>query len=265
LKLETTPPVKLPADPNIMLSKDQCPKTPADMAEMESIPYKSIVGRLLYISITARPDISPAVSQVGRFCHNPGLAHWEAVIRIVLYLKGTQHLSLKLGGKHNGIKIAAYADADWAGETDTRRSRTGYTIFINDSLVIWCSKLQISVALSTMEAEYISVSATSQEVIWGRTFLRELGFEQEDPNIIFEDNKSCIDISTSYKQHSGAKHIDLRYHFIRDCVLNQKDIELEKKATGDMVADLMTKQLPYPAFSKHRHALGMVQFREVLK
>jgi hypothetical protein len=74
--------------------------------------------------------------------------------------------------------------------------------------------------LSTMEAEYISVSATSQEVIWGRTFLRELGFEQEKPTIIFEDNKSCIDISTSYKQHSGAKHIDLRYHFIRDRVLN---------------------------------------------
>jgi hypothetical protein len=146
LKLENTPPVKLPADPNTMLSKDQCPETPADIAEMESIPYKSIVGRLLYISITARPDISPAVSQVGRFCHSPELAHWEAVIRIILYLKGTQNLSLKLGGKHNKIKIAAYTDADWAGEIDTRRSRAGYTIFKNDSLVIWCSKLQISVA-----------------------------------------------------------------------------------------------------------------------
>jgi hypothetical protein len=135
-----------------MLSKDQCLETTADIAEMESIPYKIIVGRLLYISITARPDILPAVCQVGRFCHNPGLAHWEAVIRIVLYLKGTQIISVKLGVKHNKIKIAAFADADWACEIDTRRSRTGHTIFINDSLVIWCSKLQISVALSVASA-----------------------------------------------------------------------------------------------------------------
>jgi hypothetical protein len=83
------------------------------------------------------------------------------------------------------------------------------------------------------------------------------GFAQEEPTVIYEDNKSCIDIASSFKQHSGVKHIDLRDYFVRDHILVKKNIVLQKKATGDMVADLMTKQLPYLAFSRHRIALGM--------
>jgi len=116
-----------------------------------------------------------------------------------------------------------------------------------------------------MEAEYMAVSATCQDVLWLRTLLMELGFMQSDPTLIYEDNKACIDISSSYKQHSGAKHIDIRYHFIRDKVIETKEILLKKLATGEMVADMFTKQLAYTLFSKHRHALGLKSSSGVTK
>ena len=85
-----------------------------------------------------------------------------------------------------------------------------------------------------------------------------MGFEQKEPSTVFQDNKSCIDIASSLKQHSGVKHIDLRDYFVRDHLLDQKTITFQKKLTAEMTADLMTKQLPYPAFSKHRKSMGLL-------
>lgn len=255
---DNAPPSKIPADPNIVLSKLQCPKDAVTIEKMSKLPYKSVTGRLLYLSLTARPDIAPAVSQIGRFAQNPGPEHWEAVLKILAYLKGTQGTALCLGGWSQNISISAYSDADWAGDIDQRRSRTGYIVFMNQSPIMWCSKLQSTVALSSMNSEYIALSSTSQEVIWSRSMLEELGFNQSDPSIIWEDNKSCIDIASSYRLHPGSKHIDIRHHFIRDRVINIKDLVIRRKASGDMTADFFTKNLPYPAFSRHRKSIGIV-------
>jgi hypothetical protein len=229
LNLKNKFPVKVPADPNNKLTKQQCPETDAEKNAMSKIPYKSIIGRLLYLSITARPDISPAVSQVAKYCENPGEAQWEAVIRIVQYLKGTIDYRLKLGGAFPSVTVQAYADADWAGDLDSRKSRTGYIVQLNDSVVMWSSKLQSSTALSSTEAEYLALSSVTTDILWLRNFLKEMGFEQTSPSIVFQDNKSCIDIASSAKQHSGVKHIDLRDYFVRYHVLNQKTITLQKK------------------------------------
>ena len=94
-------------------------------------------------------------------------------------------------------------------------------------------------------------------VIWVRALMSEMGFPQTQPSIIYEDNKSCINIAESYKTHPAVKHIDVRHHFIRDRVLEVKDIQLQKLGTADMTADLFTKQLPYPSFKKHRRNLGI--------
>jgi hypothetical protein len=184
------------------------------------------------------------------------MEHWKAVLQILKYLQGTKHLLLTLGGKAKAITLGAYSDADWAGDLDGRRSRTGFVIMINDWPIAWSAKLQVSVALSSTEAEYVALSATAKEVIACRHLLTELGFEQENPTIVFEDNDSCIAIAEGQKKHPGVKHIDIRHHFIKDRI-KQGDIVLERKPTKDMVADIFTKNLPGISFSQHRLSLRL--------
>jgi hypothetical protein len=145
-------PCKLPGNPELKLTKEMSPSSEEDNETMKNIPYKSILGQLLYIAITTRPDISTAVNQVGRYSQNPGMEHWKAILQILKYLQGTKHLLLTLGGKANAITLRAYSDADWAGDLDERKSRTGFVIMINDWPIAWSAKLQVSIALSSTEA-----------------------------------------------------------------------------------------------------------------
>jgi hypothetical protein len=115
---------------------------------------------------------------------------------------------------------------------------------------MWSSKLQVSPALSSTEAEYVALASAAREVLWCRNFLQELGLGQNDSTAILQDNKSCITIAESYRQHPGVKHIDIRHHFIRDRI-KQNQIKLEK------MGDIFTKQLPFPVFKKHRDRLCM--------
>ena len=248
---------KIPASPDIILSHDQCPKDKDDPNAVDRTLFQSFVGMLLYIAITARPDLSTAVSSVARFSHNPGKAHWRAVLMILRYLQGTIRMRFQLGGTSKYPELRAYVDSDWAGDK-SRKSRTGFVIFLCGALVIWSSKLQKCVALSSTEAEYVAVTAAARFVIWARQFLQELGFEQPESTIICEDNKGCIDIAISSKAHPAIKHIDIRHHFIRERVQEIKDIKLEKVSTEVMVADLFTKQLPFPVFKRHRDKLQLL-------
>jgi hypothetical protein len=247
---------KVPAHPHQPLRKDQSAVSKEDKQAMADIPYREALGRLLYLAITTRPDIATAVSMAGRFAQDPGQPHWQAVLEIVAYLKGAQGLSLVLGGVESGVQPHAFADADWGGDTDTRRSRTGSALFINRACVCWASRLQPTVALSSTEAEYLALTATAQDVLWLRNLLGELGHEQHGPTIIYQDNLSTITTASNPKQHRGTKHIDVRAHFIRDVIEGRK-VRLEYKGTGDMIADIFTKALPHPAFARHRAGLGM--------
>ena len=130
----------------------------------------------MYIAITARPDIATAVSVAGQFAHNPGMDHWKAVLRVLKYLKGTKPMTLTLGGNQDKVQLTAYSDADWAANLDTRRSRSGLVVMINDSPVMWKSKLQNSTALSSTDAEYIALSLAFREELWARNLLNELKF-----------------------------------------------------------------------------------------
>jgi hypothetical protein len=153
-------------------------------------------------------------------------------------------------------KLFTYADSYYAADR-TRRSRSGFIILLGKYPIIWSSKLQRCVALSSTEAEYVAVTAAARFTIWARAFLEEMGFSQESPTTIFEDNKGCIDISTSTKSHPAVKHIDVRHHFIRERIQDIKDLKLEKVSTVHMLADLFTKQLPAPVFVRHRQNLGL--------
>jgi hypothetical protein len=133
---------------------------------MQHIPYRQATGSLLHLACSTRPDIAAAVGVVCRINDNPGPQHWNAVKRILRYLKGTLSLGFLLGGSPNTV-LHGYADADWASDVDTRNSTTGYVFQLNHncSSITWSSKLQPTTALSSCEAEYLALSAATQEAI----------------------------------------------------------------------------------------------------
>ena len=270
---ENATPISTPCDPTIILSTNHCPTTAADIKFMEQIPYRSAVGSLLWLSLGSRPDIAYAVSQVAKFSSNPGRIHWDAIIRILRYLKGTTHLGLqykcntgrtptriitdisttiseplpKSTSTITDVLPEAFSDADYARDTDTRRSVTGFIFFLGGAPISWQSRHQPSVALSTMEAEFMAACAAAQEAVWLRQLLKEFTCSIFNPIIIFEDNKACIDYTKNSTNHPRTKHIDTKYHFIRDLV-QQDIIKLEPVKSADNIADIFTKPLATQSF-----------------
>lgn len=216
--------------------------------------YMSIVGSLLYASMITRPDITYAVQALGRHMQSCGNEHMVAAKRVLRYLQGTKDLGLvyEAGetGSGNGIGqpcVVGFSDADWGGDLDTRRSTTGYLFMIEETggVVSWGSKLQPTVALSSAEAEYMAACAAVQEAVHLRLLMSDLGFEQREPTVIYEDNQGCIALSDNPVYHRRTKHIDIRYHFIRERVAS-KEIELKYVPTKHQLADLLTKGLAKP-------------------
>lgn len=212
--------------------------------------YMSIVGSLLYAAMITRPDITYAVQALGRHLQTSGEEHMIAAKRVLRYLQGTKDLGLvyEASGDSTGQpSIVGFSDADWGGDLDTRRSTTGYLFMIDKTggAISWASKLQPTVALSSAEAEYMAACAAVQEAIHLRLLMHDLGFEQKEATVIYEDNQGCIALSDNPVFHKRTKHIDIRYHFIRERVTS-KEIELKYVATEHQLADLLTKGLPKP-------------------
>jgi hypothetical protein len=237
----------------LKLTEDDSPTNEEEKLKMKQLPYESLVGNVLYLSICTRPDISFSVNRVSRFMKNPGEKHWIACKRILRYLKSTSHLRLNYQNnlKDNEIRLNGYCDADWAGDVDDRKSTTGCAIKINDCLINWISKKQSTVALSSAEAEYMAISATIQEMKWIRNLLIELNVLSDLTPRLYCDNQSAIAISQNDKFHNRTKHIDIRHHFIRDAIKN-KEVILEWIESKDQQADILTKSLTKETFTKLR-------------
>ena len=243
-----------PMNSSVKLSHAMSPKSAEDIRKMDSVPYRQTVGSPLYLVSGSRPDIANAVGQVCRYMENPGQSHWSAVKHILRYLKGTIDHGVLLGGTQ-ALTLKGFADADWGSDVDSRRSTTGYVYFFGDSPISWASKFQRTVALSSTEAEYMALSTASQEAIWLQTLLSDFGQPHHGSIPIFEDNQGAIKLTLGTKDHSRTKHIDVRYHFIRDHVSNG-NIQIYHVPTQHNTADLMTKALPPAGF--HRHAKSLV-------
>ena len=177
--------------------------------------YQSAVGSLLYLSCWTRPDITFAVSNVARFCSKPMKQHWTAVKRIMRYLRGTQNYDI-LYTRDCVTDVEGYSDADWAGDVNDRKSTSGYVFTISGGAVSWKSKKQTSVALSTAEAEYIALASTAQEAMWMRQLTADLKSAPSKATTIYEDNQSAIEMAKNPQFHGRAKHIEIKYHFIRE-------------------------------------------------
>ena len=186
--------------------------------------YQSAVGSVQYLSTMTRPDITLAVSNVAKYCSKPTKEHWTAVKRIVRYCKGTHNFGL-LYKKSNSNSCEGFSDSDWASDVNDRKSSSGYIFQVGGTAISQRSRKQSCVALSTTEAEYITLSQVVQEAIWLRQLYTDLLGEPPEPIIVYEDNQADICLSKNPQSHGRSKHIEIKYHFIREQI-NKKTIEL---------------------------------------
>jgi hypothetical protein len=252
--LADSKPLAAPMDPNIILSKTQCPTNAADIARMQKVPYREAVGSLMWAAVGTRPDIAFAVGTLSQFLENPGEAHWEAAKRVFRYLQGTKEWRLVYGGEQSGLE--GFSDADGMSQ-EHRRAISGYAFLIDGGAVSWSSKKQELVVLSTTEAEYVAMTHATKEALWLRRFIGEIFGTLTHPTTLYCDNQSALALAHSDGQfHARTKHIDIRYHFIR-YIVDSGAIHLVYCPTDDMTADILTKPLPSAKAKHFAAALGL--------
>ena len=169
----------------------------------------------MYLMLSTRPDIAFAVNQISQFCENPQPAHWTAVKRIFSYVQGTRDYGLRFGPSIS-VPIG-YTDSDYAGNTHTRQSTSGFIFILNGGPIAWSSRRQQCIALSTTEAEYVAACEAAKESVWLRRLLLEIIPDWKQPIPLMCDNISSIELTRSPKFHQRMKHIDVYFHFIRVC------------------------------------------------
>ena len=216
--------------------------------------YQQAIGCLTYLSTNTRPDISAAVSALSQHMSNPSSDHWSGVKRVFRYLKGTIDYGLVFSAG-DGV-LHGYCDADWAGDIDNRRSTSGYVFRIGDATVSWSCQKQKTVARSSTEAEYVSLSYATQEAVWLRRLMDDLGFGTQAPMKMYEDNNGAIELTKNAKHHNRTKHIDIAHHFVREKV-EEKEIVVTHCPSKEMTADIMTKGIPRVQFEKLRDLMGV--------
>lgn len=248
-------PSNTPLDLGITSAILESPIEENEWKQTKQLPYRKLIGELVYLSMKSRPDISVAVSMLARYVNRFGFVHWKSVKRILRYLKNTKNY--KLGFKPEGLNLEAYADSDWSNDVSTRRSRTGYCFYFGGVLVSWKTKIQKSVALSTMEAEYMALCDCVAECVWMRNFIEELGIAV-GTTLIYEDNQSCISFAQNPNENGRARHIDRKYHFTREKV-EEKLVKLKYCPTEQMIADGFTKVLDK---KKHYAWLGSLKLTQ---
>jgi hypothetical protein len=220
--------------------------------------YRQVIGALLYVSTNTRPDIAVAVSILSRKITCPTQKDWTEVKRILRYLKGTQSLKLIVGkGKIevNG-NLTGYADADFAGDSTTYRSNSGYIFYYNGSTLSWACRKQSSIALSSTEAEYIAISEAVQEAMWLKSLFSDFGQELDLPIIIYEDNQSCLKLLENERINTRTKHIGVKYQFSRQAKLSG-DVDFIYCPTDMMIADFLTKPLQAAKLKQLRELAGL--------
>ncbi|CAH9067875.1 unnamed protein product [Cuscuta epithymum] len=234
-------PVNVPMASHFVLSKDQSPKTAPEIEKMKSVPYSSAIGSVMYLMVSTRPDIAYAVSCLSRYMSNPGLPHWNALKWLLRYLISTVKHGLIFSKCASGIELIGYVDSNYANDRDNRKSTTSYVFTLCGSCISWKSQLQPIVALSTTESEYVAATEAFKEAIWLKRLVSEIGFLKKGVTI-FSDSQSAIQLCKNPVFHDRTKHIDVRFHFIRD-IVDAGGVKLCKIPSEFNPADMGTKCL----------------------
>ncbi|XP_062119137.1 uncharacterized mitochondrial protein AtMg00810-like [Humulus lupulus] len=235
-------PTKTPMDPKVKLHDETT--QPLDNPSA----FRQLIGRLLYLT-HSRPNITFAVNSLSQHMATPRTNHLQAVHHLLRYLKGNPGQGL-LFSSLSSLQLRGFSDSDSASCPITRRSVTGFCIFIGDSLISWRTKKQPTISKSSAEAKYRALAATTSEITWIRYLLLDLHVPQTTPSFIYCDNQSAIHIANNPTFHERTKHIELDCHFFRDKI-NNSTIRLAHVPSSLQLADAFTKPLTSPILQTH--------------
>lgn len=228
--------------------------TSFDEQPIDPTQYRQLVGSLQYLTFT-RPDIVHAVNKACQHFQAPTKADLRAIKRILRYLKGTMEHGIRFF-KQSSLRLTGFCDADWAGCTNTRRSTSGYCIFLGANCISWSSKRQPTVSRSSAEAEYRSLASSAAEITWLTFLLRDIGIQLREPPQLLCDNLSALHMTVNPVFHARSKHIELDYHFVREKVA--RGVLITRFLPSSLqVADIFTKALPKTSFQFFRFKLGV--------
>jgi hypothetical protein len=219
--------------------------------------YRKATGSVMHAANTTRPDLAFSVRRLTSCVENPQPEHWKAVQHLLAYVKGTieYKITYQRSGS-SGIKPIGYVDADYAGDLETRRSTLGEVFMMSGGPVSWSSEKQATVALSTVEAEYVALTCSAKQAMWMHSFLGLLTMPQQKPAVLHCDNMGATLLAKNAKGHARVKHIDIREHYIRECIADG-DIEILRVESANNLTDLFMKILPRDAHLPLVCALGL--------
>ncbi|XP_031287486.1 secreted RxLR effector protein 161-like [Pistacia vera] len=223
---------------------------------MENIPYANVVGSVMYAMISTQPDLSFAISLLSRFMSNPGFEHWLALKWLFRYINSYVHVGLNYGKRYDSLDLVGFVDSDFAGDKDSRKSTTTYVFTLGGNCVSWKSQLQPIVALSTTEAEYVAVTDVFKEALWLQGLLSEVNL-LEGTIIVYLDSQSAIHLSKNPVYHERTKHVDVKYHFVRELV-DKGVIILKKVSIEDNPSDMGIKVV---SPTKFKHCLNLLHIQ----
>lgn len=208
----------------------------------------------MYLTVT-RPDLMFVVCLLARFMSDPKAEHMLSAKRVLRYVSGTMDFGV-LYKKSSVMDVVGFTDSDYARDVNDRKSTSGYVFLVNGAAICWSSRKQDIVTLSSTEAEYVAATSSACHCVWLKGILQELGVESCKCMDILCDNSSAIKLSKNPVMHRRTKHIDVRYHYLRDLV-NEGAMRLMFCGTKDQVADIMTKPIKLDQFEKLRSMLGV--------
>jgi hypothetical protein len=247
-----------PADVSVRLSVDDLPKTPEEKTKAKQLPYRELIGSLIYIAKT-RLDVCYSLSDCSRFLQEWGQKHYDAGIRILTYLLQTADIKLIIT-KEDDLTLSIYCDANYGDSRDSGqkgviggkwRSQGGYIVYLGGTPIGWRSRRHKSTSLSSMESEYMEASEGGKEVVWFRRLMIDLDETQTKPTELYEDNKACYEFSKNNTCHDRTKHIDQRAYYLRELV-KKGEIVVVPVGTKNQLADIMTKTQTYKLFNTQR-------------
>jgi hypothetical protein len=225
-----------------------------DLLDTARYPYCSLVGSMLYLMVCTRPDIAQSVGALTRYMSKPNQSHWTAAQGVLRYLASTPGYGIIYTAKADNY-VMGYCDADHGGDTDTRRSTTGFVFNWAGGAISWSSRLQPTVAVSTTEAEYMAASSAVKEALYLRKLCNDLGAATRTV-VIYCDNQATITLLKNPVSSARSKHIDIMHHFARERVA-RGEVEFRYIESSANVSDIMTKALERDKYKRCRVGMAV--------
>ncbi|XP_065631171.1 secreted RxLR effector protein 161-like, partial [Quercus suber] len=223
---------------------------------MRQIPYASAVGSLIYVMLCTRPNIYYSVGMVSRYKSNPGPKHWKVVRHILKYLRRTKDYTLVYHCED--LIPIGYIDSDFQSDLDFKKSTSGYVFTLRGGAISWRSVKQYFIADSTMKTKYVAACEAVKEAVWLKKFHSDLGVMRMEQVLItlFCNNSGVVAQSKDLRNHKKGKHIEKKYHIIRD-IVTQGDVVVAKIDGANNLADPFTKASPQRTYESHLAGMGV--------